>query len=224
MRKKTVLIVEDEVLIANQMKNWLKKNYEINVDISIDYTGAILNLKSKHYDLVLLDVQLSETETGLDIAQWINQNLNTPFIFLTSYSDEETLKEIKRLDPVGFINKPIKEVNFSMMVDLQLVKQEKIYIKFETKTKTYSFNLNEIKYVQSEHVYLKLIFSDNTEQLIRCSLSKFLDLVPNKALLQINRSVAINPLFISKKSEHSLNLGEDIFTISPNFKDNLDSF
>lgn len=224
MNNKSVLIVEDEVLIANQMKIWLNKNNVTKVDVSIGYNDAILNLKSRVYDLVLLDIQLYGNETGIGIAKWINENLKIPFIFLTSYSDEETLNEVKKVNPIGFINKPIREVNFSMMINLHLDKQKKRILKFETKTKTFTFNLSEIRYLQSEHVYLKIYFSDYTEQLLRCSLSKFLALVPDNVIVQINRSVAINPSFITEKSETNLSLNRNIFTISPNFKENLNSF
>lgn len=224
MQTKSVLIVEDEVLIANQMKNWLKKSYTINVDISIDYNSAILNLKSKHYDLVLLDVQISSNETGIDLAKWINKNLNIPFIFLTSYADDETLNEIKSLGPIGFINKPIREINFAMMINLHLDKEIKSTFKFETKTKTYTFDLNKILYIQSEHIYLKLHFTNNSIQLIRCSLTKFLEIVPDGYLLQVNRSVAVNNSFITEKSSNRIIVGNQIFPISPNFKSFFESF
>ncbi len=107
--KKHILIVEDEILIASQIKiSILKHGYNCS-GIAINYNTAETILKTKAVDLVLIDITLSGDKTGLDIAELINKNFGIPFLFITSYNDSKTLEEIKKLNPVGYINKPVNE-------------------------------------------------------------------------------------------------------------------
>ena len=86
------------------MKFFLEFNGYNFVGIAVDYTGAIELLESNSVDLILLDIKINGSKSGIDLAKYINQNLGLPFLFLTSYNDAETLQELKHLHPIGYIN------------------------------------------------------------------------------------------------------------------------
>ncbi len=104
-----VLIVEDDAVIAEDLQDILENaGYEI-VGIAHSAQKAIDILSIRPIDLVFLDVSLSDNSTGIDVANYINEHLNVPFVFLTSYSDAETVKSVVETNPGGYLVKPFKE-------------------------------------------------------------------------------------------------------------------
>jgi len=223
MKMKNILIIEDEVLIANQIELLLKMNGYNCVGIALDYTGALELLESNPVDLILLDIKISGFKDGIDIAKYINKNLRLPFLFLTSYNDVETLNELKHLNPIGYINKPVNDATLLTNIDLyfssnKLQKQHIVPIK--SGTKIYNINCADLLYIETEHVYINLFFKNHTK-IIRLSLTNFLEQLPNKELVQINRSTAINPTFINRLEKSCLKLNDKVFKISEKYKHNL---
>ena len=223
MTKKNILIVEDEVLIATQIQMFLEFNGYNCVGIAVDYTGAIELLESNPVDLILLDIKINGFKTGIDLAKYINQNLGLPFLFLTSYNDAETLQELKHLHPIGYINKPINDATLLTNIDLYFSStrtQTQHIVTIKSGTKTYNINCTDLQYIESEHVYINLFFKNQTQS-IRISLTKFLEQLPNKELVQINRSTAINPKSIKHIGKSSLKLNNQTFKISEKYKPDL---
>ncbi|HQW43769.1 MAG: response regulator transcription factor [Chitinophagaceae bacterium] len=109
MSKLRVLIVEDEPVIAENISMYLDNNdFEVS-GIAYDSAEANEQLQSNTPDAAILDVNLESDEDGIDIASSINQKYQIPFLFLTSYSDKETLERAKKVKPSGYIVKPFNE-------------------------------------------------------------------------------------------------------------------
>jgi DNA-binding NarL/FixJ family response regulator len=109
MTKLKILIVEDEPLIAENIAVYLDNNdFEVS-GIAYDSEDAMQQLKTTIPDAVILDINLDSEKDGIDIAAYINQNLQLPFLFLTSYSDKDTLNRAKKVKPAGYIVKPFNE-------------------------------------------------------------------------------------------------------------------
>lgn len=109
MSKLRVLIVEDEPVIAENISMYLDNaDFEVS---GIAYDSAEANEQLQHNtpDAAILDVNLESEEDGIDIATRINQKYHLPFLFLTSYSDKETLQRAKAVNPSGYIVKPFNE-------------------------------------------------------------------------------------------------------------------
>lgn len=109
MSKLKVLIVEDEPVIAENVSLYLD-NHDFEVSaIAYDSDEAFEQLKTNTPDAVILDINLESEKDGIDIAQHINQQYQLPFLFLTSYSDKNTLDRAKNVKPSGYIVKPFNE-------------------------------------------------------------------------------------------------------------------
>ncbi|MDZ4795473.1 MAG: response regulator transcription factor [Bacteroidota bacterium] len=109
MSKLRVLIVEDEPVIAENISMYLDNNdFEVS-GIAYDSADANEQLQNNTPDAAILDVNLESEEDGIDIANRINQLYQIPFLFLTSYSDKETLQRAKAVNPSGYIVKPFNE-------------------------------------------------------------------------------------------------------------------
>jgi DNA-binding NarL/FixJ family response regulator len=109
MSKLKILIVEDEPVIAENIAVYLDNNdFEVS-GIAYDTDEALEQLKTNTPDAVILDINLDSEKDGIDIAATINKNYQLPFLFLTSYSDKETLNRAKLVKPAGYIVKPFNE-------------------------------------------------------------------------------------------------------------------
>ena len=115
-----VLIVEDEPLIARNIAMYLRNNdFEVSA-IAHDPEEALFQLKRQPPDFAILDINLESDRDGIQIAEHINQNLFIPFVFLTSYSDKETLERAKKTNPSGFIVKPFNEQTLYATIEIAL--------------------------------------------------------------------------------------------------------
>lgn len=109
MSKLRILIVEDEPVIAENISMYLDNaDFEVS-GIAYDSLEAKDQLITNTPDAAILDVNLESDEDGIDIAGYINEKLQLPFLFLTSYSDKETLERAKKVKPSGYIVKPFNE-------------------------------------------------------------------------------------------------------------------
>jgi CheY-like chemotaxis protein len=116
--KKKIMIVEDELLIAeNIKKSLLKDRYEI---CAIAVSGEeSLELAEKHRpDLVLMDILLSSDMTGVEAAKKMREQFGTAIIFLTAYADEKTLEGAFASDPYGYLVKPVREKDIRTAVKM----------------------------------------------------------------------------------------------------------
>ena len=102
------LIVEDEFLIANDLRRILTKaGYEV-VGLAESVAEARMLVATRTPAIVLLDIFLKGEETGIDLAQWLGAQ-HIPFIFLSANLTDSVLDAAKVTQPFGFLNKPFRE-------------------------------------------------------------------------------------------------------------------
>ena len=115
-----VLIVEDEPLIAKNIGMYMNNNdYEVSA-FAYDPEEAIFQLKRNPPDLAILDINLESDRDGIEVARYINQHNNIPFVFLTSYSDKDTLERAKQTNPYGYIVKPFNDKTLLATIEIAL--------------------------------------------------------------------------------------------------------
>jgi DNA-binding LytR/AlgR family response regulator len=223
LNKYNILIVEDEILIAQHIKMCIEKGNCHCVGIVKSFEDAMLFLKNQQeIDLILLDISLYGKKTGIELAEEINQNYKIPFVFLTSFSDPNTLDLIRKAKPLGYISKPINELD--LLINLEIYCSN-----LKSKTNVFSFTIGNVKhnidlsklmYIKSNHIYIEMVFSDHN-LLVRCPLKKMMALLPEKTLLQVNRSVAVNPLSIIAVNKKYVELTSVNLKISSLYEDNF---
>lgn len=120
MTKAKILIVEDQILIAKDIKECLTSNNYIVIDISRSVDDAVLSIKKNRPDLILIDIQLIGTKTGIDLANFLINKNSIPFLFLTSVTDKMLLNLMENTRPMGFISKPFKDIDLLTTVSIAL--------------------------------------------------------------------------------------------------------
>ncbi len=118
--KNKILIIEDEGLVAKDIQNMIRQlDYELP---SVAHSGqdALDVLDELQPDLVLMDIGLRGGMDGIETAERIKAVIEVPIIYLTSYSDEDTLHRAKKTDPYGYIIKPFETIELKTTVEMAL--------------------------------------------------------------------------------------------------------
>ncbi len=121
---KEILIIEDEAIIAQNIKDILENlNYKV-VKIISNGDDAIDFLSFHNPDLVLCDINIKGSKDGIEVATVIQRKKQIPFVFLTSYSDKHTLDRAKRALPYSYVTKPFKEKDIASALEISIFKFE----------------------------------------------------------------------------------------------------
>lgn len=112
-----VLIVEDEFIVANDLRVILERaNYKV-CGIAASAKEAEENVRKNNPDLVLLDIRLKGKLSGIDIARKLRAE-NIAFIYLSANSSQEVLEDAKATEPYGFLVKPFREKDLLVTLDI----------------------------------------------------------------------------------------------------------
>jgi two-component system, response regulator PdtaR len=126
MLNSRILIVENEGIIADDIKLQLEDlGYEV-VGVSSDGKDALEKTDKRKPDLILMDIILTGDIDGIETAQQINELYSIPFIYLTAYYDDEILKRASSTQPAGYITKPFSSVGLHAAIQMALFKQKKL--------------------------------------------------------------------------------------------------
>ncbi|MFQ5824811.1 MAG: sigma 54-interacting transcriptional regulator [bacterium] len=119
-----ILIVEDELIVAKNMQNKLKRlGYDVpTLASSGDEAIKKAEQMRPRPNLVLMDIKLKGDIDGVEAAKQIRDRFNIPVIYLTGYSDEKTLQRAKKTAPFGYVLKPIEARELHATIEIALYK------------------------------------------------------------------------------------------------------
>ena len=124
-----ILIVEDELLIAENLSIKLKKLGYIVAEIVSTGNAALKYINSNRPDLILMDIAIKGNMDGIETADKIKNIVEIPIVFLTAYADDETLDRAAKTSCYGYILKPFKDRELHITIKMALQQyQEKIGI------------------------------------------------------------------------------------------------
>ncbi len=119
-----ILVVEDENIVAMDIRNMLKRlGHEV---IAVVSTGesAIQKAEELHPQLILMDIFLKGEMDGIQAASQIRIRFDTPIIFLTAHSDVNTKQRAFAVSPHGYMLKPFSEKELDGIIKKALEKIE----------------------------------------------------------------------------------------------------
>lgn len=136
---KKILVVEDESLIALDIKLILEKEgYEVITNIKTVET-AIHCIEEKEPNLVLIDINLNQNKDGIDLGSYLLSKDTIPYLYITSYSNKITLERANDTRPHGYIVKPFRPD--TLITTISVVLNNFTYRKIDTNRKAYPINV-----------------------------------------------------------------------------------
>ena len=120
--KKRILILEDDVTFGTMLKTWFSKNsWETTWTSKVEQ--AKLEFQNNSFDLILSDLRLPDGD-GIIFLTWLRENnITTPFIIMTSYSDVQTAVLAMKLGAFDYLQKPINPTVLQQKIDLAITQQ-----------------------------------------------------------------------------------------------------
>ena len=174
MKNKKILIVEDETIVALDIRSALRKlEYEVT-SIVTNFEDAIESVNENMPDIIIMDINLNSKKDGIDTAHAIKKIRDIPIIYLTAFSDDATINRAVQTNPIGYLIKPFKREELKTTIVLGLHKfNNKVY---ENKSNYkdlglgYYYDLSKnmlfyknipMRFSQKENLFLKILIEAN---------------------------------------------------------------
>lgn len=146
-----ILIVEDEAVIAMDLEVRVKNlGYHV-VGVAAHADRALVLARTMHPDLALMDVHIFGERDGVEVATVMREEMNIPSVFLTAYSDDETILRAAESSPLAYLIKPIAERELRAAIEISLYKRnmerllEESHRQLEEKVKELQDALNQVR-------------------------------------------------------------------------------
>jgi len=124
MDSEKILVVEDENIVALDIKRNLEKfGYQVT-DMCSSGEEALEVVARERPQLVLMDIQLQGELDGIETAEKIRSTYYIPVVMLTAYADEATLDRVKVTEPFGYIIKPFEERELRTVIEMALYRND----------------------------------------------------------------------------------------------------
>lgn len=230
MSKIKILVVEDEIIIADNICKTLKSlSYEV-FEPALNFSEAIQSIEENKPDIAILDIQLSGKKTGIDLAKKINSDYKFPFIFLTANADKETVNKAKEVAPFAFLMKPFTKNELFTSIEIAihnfLIKEmdnkpsnyNSIFIKQKSSYNKVLFD--EVLFVKSDHIYVEIHCTAGKKLIARSSLNDISEKL-NKDFIRIQRGYIVNSKYINKINQNSIQISDYTIPIGKKYRENI---
>jgi DNA-binding LytR/AlgR family response regulator len=222
--KTSILIIEDDLIIAENLKENLEElGYQVpNIISSYD---EIKNVdRFKEYDLTIVDVHLANSsKDGIEIVSEKKLGEQMPLIYLTAFADDKTTSRAKHTKPSAYLIKPASKQQIAVAIDFAMDEFMVKTVEEELHTKSkhcplYSGNgnyyakigdryerikINEIVMIKASGSY-STIYTENRDYTISANLKNVLAQIVSSDIHRCQRSYAVNKNYIQSFDEDSL--------------------
>jgi len=125
MAKATILVVEDESIVALDLQQQLNRMGYAVPALAASSQDALRKAAEIRPDLVLMDIRLRGHIDGIEVADKLREMLDVPPVYLTAYTDQPTLARARTTDPFGYIVKPFDEATLRRTIEMALHRRQK---------------------------------------------------------------------------------------------------
>jgi len=220
MKENNILIVEDEQIIAENLRFILQEYGYDQVDVAIDALEAQELFKETNYRLVLMDINLGDHSTvdGIDLIKTLSRHYTFSYIYITANADQKTLQKAKTTQPAGYIVKPFVNTSVFANVEIALSGASKNdAFTFVNRNVKQQIKLSEITHIEAEGAYSMIYRSNKDRHLVRKSLSEFIEQY-QKVFVRIHKSTVINKEYIQGYTSQFVKLNDQKFPLGRSYK------
>lgn len=220
-----ILIIEDDPLIAEDLALCISDmGYEV-VGKAFTAESALHKIKNLRPELILLDIELSGEMDGIEVAEIINLKYRIPFIYVTSFFDDNTVAKAKETGPSGYILKPFDEHDIKVAIALSsgkkpISKKEDSNLYVRVGSKLESVKVEEIEYIRADDNYCQLHLAKK-KFTVHQTLKDLKSQLTPSGFIQCHRSYLVQISSITCINEDYAYLSEDKIPIGKSFRQDL---
>ena len=223
------LIVEDELLIAETISEFLKKEGAQNITIVESVEEALSHIETNHTDLVLTDIALGNEQTGIDLGNLLYTKYHIPFIYITSHADKAMINKVKHTRPNGYIVKPFKKDDLLVAIELALYNTANAPLKSNENNELIVkdgralvklFHEN-IVWLEADGNYTTIHLINNKRHVIRTTLTEMEEQLPSDNFIRIHKSYVVNKKHITEVRANNVIIDQKELAIGRTFQQNL---
>jgi len=122
MKRIKMLIVEDEIVAAMELKSEAEKLNCVVTEIVYTKKKVFNAIQKDEPDIILMDIKLGKNQDGIDLVKEIQERKSIPVVYITAYSDEDTMQRAFSTNPIGYIVKPFKPEELKTNIQLAIYK------------------------------------------------------------------------------------------------------
>ena len=208
-----ILIVEDQVLIAHFLRDTLLKEGFSTIEIAFKINQAIELVTNFEPEIILLDINVEGKDSGIIWAE--NYAINKKIIFVTAQTERETMQKALKVQPVGYLTKPIKKIELIAAIELAKNNLKKDYIKVKDGYEEIKLYYKDILFVKSDRNYID-VQTVSKKITLRNTLDNLQKELDSDVFCRVHRSFIINKEKISSKTANSVSIGQYEIPISRN--------
>ena len=199
-----ILIVEDEVLVAEDLAADLKDLGFSVTDIAISGEECFASFEKDQPDVILMDIRIKGELNGIEVAKRLKEKATTPIIYLTSNTDSATMKAAIESSPQSFISKPYNRKDLRAAIEIAIIHHNEKELENSTKDQPLQstvfvkdgeyyqrVELNEILYIEASGSY-STVFTEKKQYILSTNLLSFENKVENPNFVRIHRSYIVN--------------------------------
>ncbi len=200
-----LLVVEDELIIAEHIVRILKNEGYRNIRVAKSVSVALGLIAEKKPDMVLTDIGLGEEKTGIDLGKILNEEYRIPFIYITSHSSLNLVRQASQTRPNAYLVKPFKKEDLIVALEIAILNSVQKQVQLDSDclllkegTITIQIPFNDIILLKAEENYTAINTTTQRPRFVRYFLGDIQKKMPEDQFVRIHRSYIINRKFISE--------------------------
>lgn len=211
MKEERILIVEDELSIAENIQEILELLGYVNIDIANSANQCVKVIKKNRPDLIFMDIKLKGDKDGIELGEIVKQMVDAPLVYVTSYSDPTIIERAKRINPAGFIVKPFNTNDIHAIVEIVLYNKRTKPSSDSSAPKNTPDNpylVNDAVFIKADNSFERVAYDDiyfveangnmvtiytkNREYSIRKSMKEIEEILPTLFFLRVQKSYILH--------------------------------
>lgn len=204
MSKASILIVEDEALVADDIARMLTQEGYTVFGIADNAEDVLKILDKKVPDVILLDINIKGDQDGIELSS----ALKVPFIYLTSYYDQHTIERASKTKPAGYVLKPFSNKDLMVNIELALKKTSEVKVVHAESVKIFvrkdqeliSISSDDILYAEAFDNY-SYVYTSDQKYMVSHTLKSIQEKLEPFGFVRVHRSFLVNYEAIEAISE-----------------------
>ncbi|MBC7862633.1 MAG: response regulator [Bacteroidia bacterium] len=235
MAELKIFILEDDPLIAESIRMNLEELGYVALEPASTKQEALKQLQSERPDFAILDINIEGRQEGIEVGEFINKNLDIPFIYLTGNSDKDSIDKASKTHPQSYLIKPFSPNDLYSAIQIAIsnfkaknknakiaeeinVLPESIFIKVGNKY--VKVQLHDVCYLKSDDKYIEIITLAGNYS-VRTTMESMLASLKDHNFLRVHRSYSINMRHLKEVNGEYLTVFDAKIPVGRVFRDDL---